>query len=271
MATADIDYNDYKVGDPDDQSGSKIKSIIFQNDAFIVFITDELKINWWGSPDFNYPKDFGFITNKVYMLNDLIDKTFVHKKRRLEYKELVGEAIARAVDEKDSKSALVLLNETEIRLKSHCKERTRMAYILWAFKTACLLIILLFLSLLAKDNILKLLNNSHNSYLILNASLLGGVGAFISSFFRFKNYEGAIDSGLAIHRLDGFLRIFYGGVAGLVVALAIKANLLFGFINNSETYSFYIILFLSMVGGASESFVPHIIKNIEDKAKVGEE
>jgi hypothetical protein len=95
----------------------------------------------------------------------------------------------------------------------------------------------------------------------LTCIFLGGIGAFISTFFRFKDYKGSLVSGLPIHRLDGALRIVYGMVAALFLCFAIKGDIIAGFA--SDKGLIWIMYFLAMVAGASEILVPNLIKQTE--------
>ncbi len=67
--------------------------------------------------------------------------------------------------------------------------------------------------------------------------------------------------------IDGFLRVFYGLVASLLIAIGVRANLLLGFVNTSES-NVYVMLFLGAMGGASEWFLPNIIKQFDEKQNV---
>jgi hypothetical protein len=104
-------------------------------------------------------------------------------------------------------------------------------------------------------------------YQIVLSILLGGVGAFITTFARFNNYRGSLIAGVPIHRLDGFLRIFYGLVAGLIIYLAMKANVLIGFASDTK-YIPWLYYFIAMVAGASEVLIPNLIKQTEGEVGI---
>jgi len=53
-----------------------------------------------------------------------------------------------------------------------------------------------------------------------------------------------------------------------VIAIAIKSNIVLGFINQAST-TIYLKVFLGVVAGASEILIPNLIKQVEDKTIKG--
>jgi hypothetical protein len=121
---------------------------------------------------------------------------------------------------------------------------------------------LLILSIASKEWILSYVGQ--NAFEIYLAGLFGGVGAFVSTMTRSKKYDPEITISKKIHTIDGILRIIYGIIVAGLIAIGIKANLIFGFINGNEK-NIYVFAFLGAVGGASEIIFPSIIKKIENK------
>ena len=93
---------------------------------------------------------------------------------------------------------------------------------------------------------------------------MGGIGAFVSTMINAKKYNADITTNKKIHAIDGSLRILYGVIAGVLVAMGIKANIILGFANGINK-SIYLYTFLGAIAGASEVFLPNIIKQVEDK------
>jgi hypothetical protein len=52
-----------------------------------------------------------------------------------------------------------------------------------------------------------------------------------------------------------------------MIAIGIKANILFGFINHIEA-NMYVLPFLGAIGGASEMLLPNIIKQFDTEKVV---
>jgi hypothetical protein len=65
--------------------------------------------------------------------------------------------------------------------------------------------------------------------------------------------------------IDGVLRVFYGCISGLIVAIGIKAHVIFDFFDKVPSH-FYLILFLGIISGASEVIIPHLVKQVEKRA-----
>lgn len=196
------------------------------------------------------------------MLEHLAEKIF-RKKDTTKFKYLIGEGLARVLDDKDTAVAMVALNDAEVQLKAEAKHILKTYYIAASIITT-IIIIYMFFTIWVNRASLAYGFSSHAQHVVL-ASLCGGIGAFVSSFFRSMNFEGDVTIPNWVYSLDGFLRIFYGVIAGLIVILAIKSNLLLGIVNDQTNPSFEVLMFIAIIAGASESFIPSIIKKIEEK------
>jgi len=257
--TEQPDTNNISLNNLDPRTLKPIIEVVSQSDEFIVTIDNSLSVNWMANEGYKgYAKDFSAVTLKVQLLSAQIDQLFANKANRYKYKKIIAEALALALDEKESYKALTLLKEVESRIHEHGKERVRVAYIFYASLTTCLITILIGIFVHYKNRG-WLFGGNIGLYQICIATLMGGIGAFISTFFRFRNYEGNITSGLSAHRLDGFLRILYGCIAALILGLAIYSNTILGFLNTAANQ--WVIYFLTAIAGISEFLVPNIIRS----------
>ena len=258
--------SDVKVGDIDELTGQPIIYIVYSTPKFIVSIDKELSLNWLTANSYDvYASDFGEVAGSCDLSDALVDRIFNDPKNRLAYKKMLGNVIARLLDEKNSASARKLLAIVDERINEHARERVRMSYIYAALATVGIVGVLLAITVY---NQVYFLNKHHLDelrYKVVLCILLGGVGAFITTFARFKHYTGSLVAGVNIHRLDGFLRIFYGLIAGLIIVLAIKADALIGFADQKGENIPYLFYFLAMVAGASEVLIPNLIKQSEDE------
>ena len=245
---------------PDPSTLNTIIEIVLQSDKFIVTIDDALSINWMTNNKYTeYARDFSSVTSKVQLLSMQVNSLFTGRANKYKYKRIIAEALALVLDEKKSANALALLKEVEYRITEQGKERTRMAYIYYAFFTTLLIGVLLGITVQYK-NMNWLFGGDVSRYQISIATFLGGIGAFLSAFIRFRNYEGSTNSGLSMHRLDGFLRVLYGCIAGLIFTLAIYSNTILGFLNTAAANQPWVIYFFATMAGASEFLVPGLIK-----------
>lgn len=256
-----VEYGKFKPTDIDPTTGRKIIYIAYQTDSLYVSIDDAMNLNWSASKALDYPEGFGKILSHVSLTEALVDRIFVGKRNRLAYKKILAEVLARLLD-RDTSSAEMIMKEAKQRVLAHSKERVRMAYINNAVLSVILVGVVVILITLFKTQVLGAVGGDKEILKIILCTLLGGIGAFITTFLRFQNYRGSIISGLPIHRLDGCLRVFYGLVAGLLISLAIKGKVLAAF---ADSDSPWILFFFAMIAGASEVLIPNLVRQVESQ------
>lgn len=256
-----MDFDTLKAGDTDTILGKVIKEVILTSNTFVVYLDINNTIQWSTSSHTKWGENFGKIQNQVSYWESLCNKLF-KPKDAYDCKTLLAEAYARMLDEGDDKSAQEIIDQTVDRIKKQGREILRQQYILSSLITSGLIVIIIILTALNKSHLIKYI--SYDAYRIFLTGLFGGIGAFISTMLRAKNYEAEITLDKNVHRLDGFLRIIYGLIAGVVISLAIKSNIVLGFIKDADKNNF-IEIFIGMIGGASEIILPSIIKKVEDK------
>ncbi len=259
-----IDFGEFKPGDIDPTTGFKMIYIAFQTSRFYVSIDSEINLNWFASEDLKYADDFGEVVSQVSLAEALVDRIFTDKKNRIAYKKILGDVLSRILDEGNSKTAKLIMEEAKLRILGHSKEQVRMAYIKSAVLSVIFVGILVILATLYKKDV-QLSVGGNEIYKIIICTLLGGIGAFITTFSRFQNYQGSIIAGLSIHRLDGSLRVFYGLIAGIIISLAIKGKVLAGFADSQPTW---LLFFFAMVAGASEALIPNLIRQAENQTNL---
>jgi|GEM_PF-3342032 len=259
-----IEIGNYTTGHPDPASGKKIIYVCYQTKKFLVTIDSDVNVNWCAFESMEYACDFGDIVSKVNLAEALIDRIFTGKGNRIAYKKMLGDVLGRVLDDCNSATAKIILDETILRILAHSKERVRMAYIIYAIMSVFFVGILTILTLLFKEDVLYTVGNQ-DVFRIIACTLLGGIGAFITSFARFQNYQGNIMAGLPIHRLDGFLRVFYGLIAGLVISLAIKGKIIANFADEGQPWLLY---FFAMIAGASEVLIPNLVRQAESQTSL---
>jgi hypothetical protein len=254
---------DLIVGDPDPAGGGKIQTIVFQGADCIVYLDQSNGINWETGEDYSgFPHDFGLISNRVLILEGITKNLFSGKKlTAINY--LLAQGLARVIDDKNTKNAKEILDEFETSLSEQGRQLLKIEFIIASFFTTMFVILMLCLTWLFRCYFSLALGT--NAFALILAAYCGGIGAFVSSFIRTLNFTGDIRVPKNIYSLDGSLRIFYGLIAGFIIALAIISNVLLGIVNDFEGSSLSLICFLATIAGASESFVPSIIKKVEEK------
>ncbi len=255
-----MDFSELKAGDIDPYFGKKIKEIILSSNTFIVFM-DEDDVIQWATSGHAECENFGEIQNQISYWESISNRLFT-KQESYDYKSLLAEGYARVLDEGKLENAQKIIAQTVERIERHGKEVLRQKYLMAGLTSSAVIAVLIILTIFLKGFLLNILDR--NVLAICLSGLMGGMGAFVSSMIRSKNYNPDITISKQIHVIDGVLRIIYGVIAGAIIAIGIKANIIFGFINELDK-SIYVTTFLGAIGGASELLLPNIIKQIEDK------
>jgi len=196
------------------------------------------------------------------MLEGLTTNLYKGKKLR-DINYILAQGLARVLDDKDSTDANNILDEFEKSLEEQGRQLLKIEFIISSFLTTGLVLILLCTTWLLRFNLGYILGS--NAFELVIASFCGGIGAFVSSFIRSLNFTGDIRVPKSTYSFDGAMRIFFGIIAGFIMALAIQSNMLLGIINDLKGSSMSLICFLSTIAGASESLVPSIVKKVEEK------
>jgi hypothetical protein len=250
-------------GDEDPMCGGPIKTLVMKGEGFIVYLSTEHGICWSTDEDYeDFSEKFGLISNRVKTLENLGSKFFKGEELK-NFNYLLAQGFARVLDDKSNDNADQILNEVEKSLEEQGKQSLKTNYIIASFVSTLIIGFLIILTWIFRNEVTLIIDRS--AFEILMASYCGGIGAFISSFIRALNFHSDIRVLKTTYILDGFLRIFYGLVAGFLISLGIKSNILLGLINDIDEKTLLIICFFSTIAGASEKFIPSIIKKVEDK------
>lgn len=253
-----------KVGDIEPILGLKICEIIFKQYDFIVYLDDKDEMNWVtyeGYEQSKYPDDFGHVTQKIEYLSYISSNLF-KSRDKLNFNRMLGEAITRLLDDGNTKYATQMLDNIENVIIEKAKLRHRIIYVVSSIITTIILGLIIFVMHI--ECIWFCFPIEPHIHTIISASLFGGIGAFLFAFFRYQSYNPHPSSNNYVNIIDGALRNFYGIIGGLLVALGIKAEVIFGFINIESNDSKYLLYFLCMIAGASEVFIPYLISRVEN-------
>lgn len=256
-------YYDFKVNE-EGPLGKKIKAIIIRAEKIIVYLDEEDVIQWSKKDDVIIDlNSFGNIQNNISMWESISNKLF-SKKDSFSYKCLLAEAYARILNDNNTDTANAIISNTKDRIKKHGREVLKQVYLLSTFISTCLIILAIIGCIWAKPVLMQFV--THNSYQIILTTLFGGIGAFVFSVLRLKDYTPDIAISKKIHIIDGALRVFYGLISGLIIALGIKSNIVLGFVNQMEL-TIYLSAFLGIMAGASDLIIPNLIKQVETRTQ----
>jgi hypothetical protein len=173
------------------------------------------------------------------------------------FRRLLGESVARIFDEREYGNAEKLLNQAEEYLRVRSLERAKIWYLLTSTSVSGFMLLICFFIWLFKPSVL-----TPKAYEVALISLLGSLGSFISVISRLQKISMNASAGPLIHCLEGATRVMVGVGGAFLVAIAMKAQLILG-VTNSVTNSIDIQAVIGVVAGASERFVPDLIKRFE--------
>lgn len=243
-------------------NGKKIKDLILFSDTFIIYLDIDEVIQWSTSNYGQFPEHFGEIQNKVSDWESKANRLF-SKKESFDIKCLLAEAYARIFDDRDVSLAREAIDLAAERIRTQGEEVLKQSYSVAALITTAGVLLSIGLTKVFKNALIS--NFGREDYNTWMTMLFGGIGAFLFTIFRLKKYHPNILIGKSIHILDGGLRICYGMVAALIIAMAVRSNLLLGFLNKVDN-TIYVMVFLGVCAGFSEAFVPDLIRQMQTKA-----
>lgn len=231
---------------------------------YIVFIDDSLYVDWKTSEEYdkkghsNRPK-FYLILSKVRDVES-IPNDHLQKPIQLNFKRLLGEAIARSLEGEYKNAA-----ETVDKARNYILSRNYETGRYWQLiSSAGIGLILMFSGLalwLFRDTFIPLLGLT--GFFVLLSSCGGGIGALLSIISRIGKVDIDSAAGKNLNYLEGALRIVSGGISGTLIALFINIGLVLpAFTNNKQQIAMFTF---SIVAGASERWVPSIITQFTNK------
>jgi hypothetical protein len=242
-----------------------IKEIIVQSETYLVYMDHDGTIQW-ATIGINMPDGAGEIINKVsdweFKVNSLFAKTEAYN-----IKTILAEGYARLFADQ---SIILARDVVDRAIETITVKGSDILKQYYAFSATLFTILSALGILLTKLNKSLVIDTfGRDEYNIWLTMLFGGIGAYVFTTIRARDYKANIIIGKWVHALDGALRIFYGVIAGLIVSIAIKSNLALGFFNRADK-GIYVMLFVGICAGASDLFIPNIIRQIERKSSVTE-
>lgn len=248
-----------KEGDIDPLFGKKVKLLILQTEAFLVFIDEHLEIQWgWNRPA-GSDTDFGKVLNRQAYLESKA-RFITDQGQKLHIQRMIAEGIARYMDSLSAERAKEIhdIVENEIR---ECSIRTSWQwYFSGAYYLAAAATLLMLPAWVLRVELRGWLGLA--GFDVLMGTLMGAIGALLSIASRGDRITLDANAGMLLHQAEGLARILVGMAGALLVALAFKGGLL---LNNFDARGSALatLLFLCFVAGASERLVPSLIAKVD--------
>lgn len=259
-----MNYNEFKAGYKDEELNKVVKELVTASDNYVVYIDEDNRIQWgYHLENGVFDKNaWGEVINEVMYWESINEKLF-DDDDKYELNSLLAESLVRVLEGSNYYIASKILEKSVERIKEKGKLLLRGKYMRAGIRSFVVaLVLLLFFTRICFNNLLECFSQQSYDYII--AGLLGSIGGFVSMLISSRNYKPSIVSDNRLHSLDGFSRILLGCLAGFIVAMGIKANMVFGFVNDLDNAR-QATFFICTIAGASEVILPNIIKQVEEK------
>lgn len=267
-------FLDYTTGDMEKTLNKKIAIIIAADHDYIVFLDDENVIQWSHIKEMEKEQEALFyeINTEIAYWEEMVGRVFLASENILSYKRLLAETYVMVLCAAKEESAKQYLKKITAMVTAHGHELMRKDCVLGSLGSATIFSIVL-LFLVCTQKWLPCCSGMGVSQ-VLMAALFGGVGAFILTMTSISSYTPELTFNKVVildytsPQVDGILRVIYGIVAGTVVAVGMKSNLLFGAFNGPGV-SYYTYMFLGFSAGASTKMLSGIISQVENNSTLG--
>ncbi|HEY2828553.1 MAG TPA: hypothetical protein VGJ88_00440 [Thermoanaerobaculia bacterium] len=259
------DFSSFCEGDIDPTLNKRIRVLIDADTQYIVYLDEELYVEWSMAADFPLQQEFGDIANTVGHLETL-SLGRLRPNQRLPFERLLGEAMARLIGDEDPAKAREVLVHASNYLNTRSVENARSWHIGTAAIATTITSVLLAIVVFFTSDFRPIFGEATTT--LVTAALVGPLGALLSILSRVRDLDVNPRSGSFIHRFEGVCRIVAGFLGSLLIALGVRSDLIFGFVNK-QAHAFAALLVVCFVAGASERIVPSFISQIEGRSTGG--
>lgn len=255
-------FLDLNAGQIDPNLNKYIQELIHKTRSFIVYLDDTYSVQWvTDMEEDGYASDFGAVISRASYLEELgKGEQLLLPNQRHSFQRLLGQSVARVLDDRNSDNAKEILNKAESFLKARTTERARKWFISATAISTCIALTGILLLWIFRNGAISRIGATAVELAIATGA--GALGALISVVLRLGKLNVDAFAGKEIHHFEGVMRVIGGMSGALLIGLAIKSGLILGTINTSEN-SLTLLLAISIVAGASERIVPNLIKQVE--------
>jgi hypothetical protein len=258
-AESTLKTTDFKVNEAAPRFKVTISQIIFITDDFIVFLDTNRDTYWWCTERYGkaLPSTIAPILNRVAELEAIPIDSLPHE-RRLAFRTLVAEGVARALEQRDPASAVAAHDRAEAYVKDRLKEVTRSWYLTVAILGLCISGLLM--ALLQCAGVAGWIGRPATDFSV--QLLAGCLGSGFSIITRVGGLQLDPAAGRSLHLKEAFARLLAGIVGALVVRLAISSGQILPVFANANSAT---LVLLCLVSGVSERLLPNLISKIDGK------
>ena len=260
------DYDRFCEGDFEPHLGKTIRSLVFKTKTFIVYLDEELYVEWAFTDAFKLKQEAGPVLNRVSEIQALPVSHLDSKELISSFRTLIGEAVARVLSEGDVVAAQDALDKALAWLQARNAEISRWWYLESSSVTVLIIVAVTALLWLLRDFVTPLIGKT--AFEVALGAGFGGLGAFFSILVGSKSVPQGLGTAKGIYMFQGVAKVLGGTLGAVLVALAIKAQLILGFMEG-KGYSLESLVLLCMVAGLSERLVPNLVEQVEGKVMPG--
>ncbi|MGD7291098.1 hypothetical protein ACQCP0_19080 [Ralstonia pseudosolanacearum] len=254
-----------KAGDVDPELGKTILEIVLCTELFIVYVDEDMAVQWHTTDDHERPDYCGEVLNMVASL-EAQSRFLTGEPMLRDIRRRIGEGLVRCLEGGRKEDATAVLKEVGAELKTRNKEVSWHWYFQASYYVTLGFAILFAAAWLLRDWIRAGIGTE--AFEVILGGSCGSFGALLFATARSDRLILDANAGRRLHRLEGLSRIGAGVIGALVVALAIKAGLILGgttFPGNKLA----LLLCFCLVAGASERLVPSLIATFEKTVSGG--
>jgi hypothetical protein len=178
---------------------------------------------------------------------------------RINYKRMIGEAIVCSLKH-DYNNAQKMLEKAAAYIADRTRDASRRWY---ATSSVAVTIVVTLVGLalwMLRDSVTQRIGPT--AFLICISGVMGAWGALLSILMRLGRSHLDCAAGKRLHYIEGSLRIASGMLCAVVICIAIRAGLILTTFTSGEKLPLVTAL-ATMIAGASERWVPSIIRQID--------
>jgi hypothetical protein len=232
-------------------------------DSYIVYLDKKGELDWQTTVEYDQ-KDTGDQTKHNAILSDeaVLECTPCHglpDQTRRHFRRLLGEALACNL-EYDYSNAAQMLREAAAYIKARSEEMSRRWYLSASTTMTAAMLILGGMVWANREKLSASLTT--DAIWLFIAAVAGSCGALLSVIWRSGNLKVDCNAGRMLHYLEGASRIWAGALSGVIIALAVKSELILTALTHGANGT-NVAMLAAFVGGTGERLATSIISKFE--------
>lgn len=241
----------------------KIRFLILETSEVLVYIDEDFDVDWQARKRFKNSKLFYSILNEEALIES-VPCGHHSEDVQIKFKRMLGEGVARAICDQYEIAHSILV-EAQKFINDRNLEISRFWYLSASGFIGFLFAFGIALSWMNRDTLISVIGVS--AFEVWISCCFGALGALLSIIFRIGKVKLDCNSGKQLHFLEARYRMIGGAIAGMIVGILIKSELLFATLASTEHHRLVLFGF-ACLGGASESLAPSLVTQFENKSKI---